>query len=379
MSLSPSLIVLDGTAQRDLSITQTAVIEHGRVHRRCFKVGARSTSRSRSALEPLKATLTWTDPPGQPHSVLALVHNLDLALYRPATNANTPDLLLYGNHHLARSPLEHEGKDAGGGGGGGGDDDDDEQQDVTDVLNPTEQVVVPDPAGDAVYVIYVLGTTVVHSRGAPEEEGAGGSAGAAARGTWRAGVPAQAYALAITAEKLEALSDTAPECQQVPCPRSCSGHGVCAQGVCECYAAYWGVDCALRKRCPKGEGGLKCSGHGACVQHEAACVCEAAWSGPACQQYACASGRVTNVSVALNAGTQFACFASTKVQGLHILTPEEQTCWSKAATPRSSTHTRRRWRARGRCAEAEGRARQHRPSHETPAMRFVRGGMNLFI
>ena len=131
--------------------------------------------------------------------------------------------------------------------------------------------------------------------------------GAAARGTWRAGVPAQAYALAITAEKLEALSDTAPECVQVPCPRSCSGHGICAQstGVCECNAAYWGVDCALRKRCPKGEGGLKCSGHGACVAHEAACVCEAAWSGPACQQYACASGRVTNVSVALHTGTQF--------------------------------------------------------------------------
>jgi hypothetical protein len=299
MSLSPSLIVLDGTAQSDLSITQTAVIEHGRVHRRCFKVGARSSSRSRSAVEPLKATLTWTDPPGQPHSVLALVHNLDLALYRPAPNANTPDLLLYGNHHLARSPSEHEGEDAGGGSG-------DEQQDVTDVLNPTEQVVVADPVADAVYVIYVLGTTVVHSLGAPvEEEGAGGSVGAAARGSWRAGVPAQAYALAITAEKLEALSDTAPECVQVPCPRSCSGHGICAQGVCECNAAYWGVDCALRKRCPKGEGGLKCSGHGACVAHEAACVCEAAWSGPACQQYACASGRVTNVSVALNAGTQF--------------------------------------------------------------------------
>ena len=44
------------------------------------------------------------------------------------------------------------------------------------------------------------------------------------------------------------------QCEAVPCPNSCSGHGICqnAKRVCECYDGFEGNDCS-RLSCPKGK------------------------------------------------------------------------------------------------------------------------------
>ena len=283
-AVSPSLIVLDGAAQSTAlpsTRTELAVVAHGQVRRHCFKVGPKVGASTLGT--PLKITLAWTDPPAEPNSAVALVHNLDLALFHDNT-------LIYGNHHLLR-PAGAVGED---------------EEDVTDVLNPTEQVVVTTPDTNSVYVIYVMGTKVVRSRTKAESgsgEGGGdvgaGSAGANIEGT-------QDYALAITGENLEALSQDSPDCLAVSCPGSttsgttnheCSGHGQCVDGKCMCTTAYWGADCALRKSCPRGEAGDVCSGHGTCDLENAMCICEQGWSGPACQIFSCLSGQVTNVTV----------------------------------------------------------------------------------
>jgi hypothetical protein len=243
---SPSLIVVDGMSQSEsvaAGSTELARIRHGHVQRHCLWAAAGSNI-------PLRITLAWTDPPGELNSAVALVHDLDLAVYHHGS-----DTLKYGNHQLRAA-----GADAG--------DDQDEERSVTDVLNPTEQVVMAAPQADSVYVVFVMGTKVVRTRpeGGGSESNTRGSDSSRARDP-----PEQDYALAITGMQLEALGSRDDRCRAVACPRACSGHGTCNGGVCECAGAYWGVDCALIKACPKGKGGETCSGtpyvHPPCTPH----------------------------------------------------------------------------------------------------------------
>ena len=271
---SPSLIVLDGTSQTIGTTTEAAVVEHGQVRRHCFKVGSPASG---SQMHPLKITLAWTDPPAEPNSALALVHDLDLAVYHEGSG-----FLQYGNHHVRLAGRRSRG-------------DEEEEVQLTDTLNPTEQVVVAMPNAEGVYVVYVMGTKVVRSR----YDGEDTSGRRAAGSDYIIGT--QDYALAITGEGLVALSKDSSECAAIACPSTldapCSGHGICEGGTCVCEGAYWGIDCALRKSCPKGEGGQVCSKHGTCDLDKAMCLCEEGWSGAACQQYSCSSGTITNISV----------------------------------------------------------------------------------
>ena len=67
------------------------------------------------------------------------------------------------------------------------------------------------------------------------------------------------------------------------CPKDCSGHGVCAGGICSCSPGWKGVDCATKSFCPN-----NCSGHGTCVQSQ--CACGPGWSGDDCNiQINCAN------------------------------------------------------------------------------------------
>jgi len=275
---SPALIVLDAASQTIASTTAAAVVEHGQIRRHCFKVGTRASG----APMPLKITLAWTDPPAQPHSALALVHDLDLAVFHQQSGR-----IEYGNHRLRGAARRSRG--------------DEEEAEPTDTLNPTEQVVLDLPVPNSVYLVYVMGTRVVRSR-YDGEEGSGADSSAADGGYI---IGTQDYALAITGDGLEALAQDSSECLAVTCPedrsgdtvQTCSGRGQCEGGTCVCQGAYWGVNCEFRKACPKGEGGLVCSNHGTCDLDKAMCLCEDGWSGAACQEYSCASGSVANMSV----------------------------------------------------------------------------------
>ena len=274
VSPSPSLIVLDGFAQSALTTTQRAVVGHGAVHRHCFRVGSASLGEAMA----LKVTLAWTDPPAESNSAAALVHNLDLAVYHAATAK-----VEYGNH-LARPARQR----------GGVDEAELTEQELTDIVNPTEQVVIAAPHTRSVYVVYVMGTKVVRSRPVAEG-GAGGSAGGSAEEE-----STQEYALAITGKNLAALSLSAPECMAIACPKDCSGQGECVDGRCVCKGTFWGVDCTMQKSCPRGIGRQTCSGHGVCDFQLGACTCEEGWMGRACEAYSCVSGSTRNVSVSLN-------------------------------------------------------------------------------
>lgn len=63
------------------------------------------------------------------------------------------------------------------------------------------------------------------------------------------------------------------------CPHSCSGHGVCRNGVCDCMPSYGGAGCErlLPHACPLG-----CSAHGEC--RDGACVCERGFGGEGCER-----------------------------------------------------------------------------------------------
>ena len=272
VAVSPSLIVLDGFAQSAETTTQRAVVGHGAVHRHCFRVAADTSG----VAMPLKVTLAWTDPAAEPNSAVALVHNLDLAVYHDGTGK-----VEYGNHRLRAARLRS--RDAGV----------EEEQELTDAVNPTEQVVIPaaDVTAGSVYVVYVMGTKVVTSR-----HGAGAGDGHAA-GRSAEEEATQEYALAITGKNLVALDHQASECLAIACPKDCSGRGQCVQGQCVCEGIFWGVDCAMQKSCPKGPGGQTCSGHGVCDVQLAACECEKGWSGRACEAYSCVSGSIINVSL----------------------------------------------------------------------------------
>ena len=64
-------------------------------------------------------------------------------------------------------------------------------------------------------------------------------------------------------------------CDEKKCPNDCSGHGVCAEGLCTCYNSYYGTDCSKRSTC-----GDQCSAHGKCVGSY--CACSDGWFGRDC-------------------------------------------------------------------------------------------------
>ena len=64
-------------------------------------------------------------------------------------------------------------------------------------------------------------------------------------------------------------------CDQKKCPKDCSGHGVCAEGLCTCYNSYWGTDCSKHSTCGDG-----CSAHGRCAGSY--CACSEGWFGRDC-------------------------------------------------------------------------------------------------
>ena len=68
-----------------------------------------------------------------------------------------------------------------------------------------------------------------------------------------------------------------------PCPSSCSGNGVCANGTCACLIGWQGSDCS-RLSCPD-----DCSQHGIC-QADATCLCDPGWGGAGCQTPLCPNG-----------------------------------------------------------------------------------------
>ena len=62
---------------------------------------------------------------------------------------------------------------------------------------------------------------------------------------------------------------TSADCSKRFCDRNCSGHGVCADGVCLCQRGFSGSDCSTFP-CLN-----DCSGHGACVN--GTCSCDRFW------------------------------------------------------------------------------------------------------
>uniref|UniRef100_H2YMB5 Tenascin-R n=1 Tax=Ciona savignyi TaxID=51511 RepID=H2YMB5_CIOSA len=64
------------------------------------------------------------------------------------------------------------------------------------------------------------------------------------------------------------------------CPRDCSEHGRCIDGLCQCHRGYGGEDCA-KADCPNA-----CSGHGSCNKH-GRCQCWGQWSGEDCSTRSC--------------------------------------------------------------------------------------------
>jgi len=64
----------------------------------------------------------------------------------------------------------------------------------------------------------------------------------------------------------------------------CSGHGNCVQGLCRCVAGWTGATCAVEARCPD-----ECnSPSGRCVAGR--CICEEGFVGASCAERACANG-----------------------------------------------------------------------------------------
>ena len=92
------------------------------------------------------------------------------------------------------------------------------------------------------------------------------------------------------------------DCSIPSCPRFCSNNGLCQNGSCTCSFGYFGADCAegpYDGECPR-----SCGNHGACVvralsfiqatmmQHRGfigsvGCMCDAGWTGPACDEKSC--------------------------------------------------------------------------------------------
>ena len=71
------------------------------------------------------------------------------------------------------------------------------------------------------------------------------------------------------------------ECNVQLCPRECSHHGTCIEGVCKCNAGRVGEACEARDCSDP-----LCGGHGACVQ--GVCVCDGGFTGKSCEIRGCA-------------------------------------------------------------------------------------------
>lgn len=61
----------------------------------------------------------------------------------------------------------------------------------------------------------------------------------------------------------------------LPCPRDCSGHGICKYGKCFCEPGFGGVACAVILDCPH-----KCGRNGVCFRGQ--CICAHGFTGPNC-------------------------------------------------------------------------------------------------
>eukprot|EP00966_Prymnesium_polylepis_P155705 3596482-Prymnesium_polylepis.1 len=61
-----------------------------------------------------------------------------------------------------------------------------------------------------------------------------------------------------------------------PCPRNCSGAGVCLHGSCYCERGHDGVSCERVAAAADSCGG-GCGRHGACVSGR--CMCDSGWMG----------------------------------------------------------------------------------------------------
>ena len=57
-----------------------------------------------------------------------------------------------------------------------------------------------------------------------------------------------------------------------PCPRNCSGNGLCHRGICACAPGFAGYGCEVEAQCKS-----NCSSHGVCVHGQ--CFCDLGYGG----------------------------------------------------------------------------------------------------